>query len=256
MIFTHLDKKCLLAGPKTPPGSLGWSRGKASPRPGRASQRRGKASRRAGRASQRWGKASPRPKRAFRIAGNASPRPGSLGWRRGKASQRAGRASRRATDQQKWLNLASWRRFRSKSSKKAVFHLRPGWVAKMRQFWNLAGRAGNPLPVGCGVEAESRRGRKAAERRHDNSPAFQCRVKCRKYPKSRRDDRTNTNTITQAAAIFANEFQPSRWDLWPHASNPALKRRAIVGLSRWDDGWERVNPAKREDVIENLWFYK
>jgi hypothetical protein len=21
-------------------------------------------------------------------------------------------------------------------------------------------------------------------------------------------------------------------------------------------GWERVNPAKRDDVIENLWFYK
>ena len=29
--------------------------------------------------------------------------------------------------------------------------------------------------------------------------------------------------------------QPSRWDWWPCASTPALKRRAIVGLSRWDE---------------------
>ena len=32
--------------------------------------------------------------------------------------------------------------------------------------------------------------------------------------------------------IFGNEFQPSLRDWWLCASTPALKRRAIVGLSR------------------------
>jgi hypothetical protein len=36
--------------------------------------------------------------------------------------------------------------------------------------------------------------------------------------------------------------QPSRWDWWPCASTPALKRRAIVGLSRWDGRSRTTKP--------------
>ena len=51
--------------------------------------------------------------------------------------------------------------------------------------------------------------------------------------------------VPQGRPAFSNEMmndgnhapsvQPSRWDWWPCASTPALKRRAIVELSRWDE---------------------
>jgi len=47
--------------------------------------------------------------------------------------------------------------------------------------------------------------------------------------KSRRDDRGFQNEIIGHRKNDAPRVQPSRWDGWPCASTPALKRRAIVG---------------------------
>jgi len=73
-------------------------------------------------------------------------------------------------------------------------------------------------------EDEHARRRKAT---NDNSPAFQCRVKSANVPSPAG---TTGNTVPKISI----SVQPSRWDLWPCASTPALKRRAIIGLSRWD----------------------
>ena len=66
-----------------------------------------------------------------------------------------------------------------------------------------------------------------AKRRDDNSPAFQCRVQSANVPSPAG---TAGNTVPKIRV----SVQPPRWGLWPCASNPALKRRAIIGLSRWD----------------------
>src|SRR5208283_530219 len=82
-------------------------------------------------------------------------------------------------------------------------------------------------------------GAKVAERRNENSPAFQCRDKSVKNLSPAGTD--ENHRIKCDDHICGNEFQPSRWDSWLCASTPALKRRAIVGLSRWDEVWRAVH---------------
>ena len=78
-------------------------------------------------------------------------------------------------------------------------------------------------------------GGEVAERRDENSPAFQCRVESPNKFKSRRDERSLQNEIIGNHGNDMTSVQPSRWDWRPCASTPALKRRAIVELSSWDE---------------------
>jgi len=73
-----------------------------------------------------------------------------------------------------------------------------------------------------------------AERRDDNSPAFQCRDKfgIAKVPQGRL--KKTPQRRRRPVFVEMNFSRPGG----THAGgddDPALKRRAIVGLSRWDE---------------------
>ena len=68
----------------------------------------------------------------------------------------------------------------------------------------------------------------------DNSPAFQCRVQSAKHHKSRRDDRVFKMKSRAMVEPMRHPFSRPGGTHAGAGEYPALKRRAIIGLSRWD----------------------
>lgn len=110
-----------------------------------------------------------------------------------------------------------------------------------------ADKAGSPLPAVCNVEAAPRfrpqtgrtwhawlvsRSDVMTIARHFNAGV---NPQESQVPQGRPDK----CHIAHDDPVCGNEFQPSRWDSCQRASIPALKHRAIVGLSRRDDGESR-----------------
>jgi hypothetical protein len=79
-----------------------------------------------------------------------------------------------------------------------------------------------------------------AERHDDNSPAFQCRDKSAKIL-------SPTGTVEKPYGERRPEFVEVRFSrpcgtCFFDADDPALKRRAIIGLSRWDERRRTFTP--------------
>jgi hypothetical protein len=85
-----------------------------------------------------------------------------------------------------------------------------------------------------------------AARRIDNSPAFQCRVQSANDPSP-----AGTTDVCQSKSLAMAEteghaFSRPGGTLAGAGDDPALKRRAIVGLSRWDEGGRDAGNGHRD----------
>ena len=82
-------------------------------------------------------------------------------------------------------------------------------------------------------------GREVAERRHDNSPAFQCRDKSPQKPKSRRDDRGLPDEIQGHGGNNVTFVLPSLRDSCQRRRIPGVETPGycrVVPLGRWNCG--------------------